>query len=139
MAYATRIDIEELYGADFIADILDENVDADAAIAGAMSRASAEIDTHLSIRYPVPISGKPNALITPCVDIGIYRLTNSHAHLTDSIRDRYKDAVDLLKRIADGKAGLGVDEPSVSTGPETSDNGASFSAKPRLFSRETLP
>lgn len=138
MTYATRTDIEDLYGADFLNSILDEDVDADIAVTAAMGRASAEIDTHLSARYAVPISGKPLALVTLAVNIGVYNLVISHAHLTDSIRDRYKDAVDLLKRIADGKAGLGADEPHVSDDPDVSAGGASFSAKERLFSRDTL-
>ncbi len=139
MQYATRTNIDEVYGVEFVADLLDEGVDADAAIADALKRASAEIDVHLSARYSLPLSAAPLALVTPCINMGIYHLAMRHSHLTDNMRDRYKDAVDLLKRIADGKAGLGTDEPSVSEEPGASDGGAFFSANGRLFSRDTLP
>lgn len=138
MTYASKADIETLYGAEFIADILDENVDADAAFADALDRASAEIDVHLSARYPLPLTTAPKALVTPCCNMAIYHLAMRHTYLTDTITQRYKDAVDLLKRIADGKAGLGVDEPSVSGDPDVSESGASFSANGRLFTRGTL-
>lgn len=140
MPYATRADIEDLWGAEFVTDLLPEDVDADAAISGAIDRASAEIDTHLSARYETPIAGQPAALVTPAVSIAVYNLAIRHSTLTTTIEDRYKQAVELLKRIADGKAGLGADEPSVeSSDPNTSSGGASFSANERVFSRRTLP
>lgn len=138
MTYATRADIEELFGTEYITDLFDDGVDENQALASALSRASAEINTHLSARYDTPISGQPEALKTPCINIAIYNLAVRHTHLTEAIRERYKDSVDLLKRIADGKAGLGEDEPKVSSDSNTSDGGASFSANTRLFSRGSL-
>lgn len=139
MAYATRAKIEELWGADFVRDLLPADVDADAAFASAIEQASAEIDSHLSARYKTPISGQPLALQTPCVNIAVYNIAVRHTALTTTIEDRYKHAVRLLERIAEGKAGLGADEPSVSTDPDVSTSGAAFSANERLFSRRTLP
>jgi len=140
MAYATRGEIEEVWGAAFVGDLLPEDVDGDTAIARAIERASAEIDTHLSARYDTPINGHPEALITPAVAIAVYNLAVRHSTLTETVEERYKQAIDLLKRIADGKAGLGADEPHVETGdPNASAAGASFSANGRAFSRKTLP
>lgn len=140
MAYATRAEIEEVWGAEFVSYLLPADVDADTAIARALDRASAEIDTHLSARYQTPIAGHPEALITPAVSIAVYNLAVRHSSLTETIEDRYKQAVDLLKRIADGKAGLGADEPRVeSSDPNASAAGASFNANGRVFSRRTLP
>ena len=138
MAYAQKADIDQLYGADYVADLLEEGIDADTAATDALGRASAEIDVHLCVRYELPLKTMPQALVMPCVNIAIYDLALSHGALTEAIRDRYKDAIDMLKRIADGKAGLGPDEPRVTSDPEASDSGASFSANGRLFSRETL-
>lgn len=135
MPYATKADIDALYGSDFLTDILDDGVDADAAVASAIANAGTEIDTHLSARYSLPLAGAPVALKMPAINIAIYYLANRHATLTETIRERYEDAVALLKRIADGKAGLGADEPAVATGTEGSSDGAAFFGQERLFGR----
>lgn len=139
MIYATRTEIEEIWGADFVSDLLPEDVNADTAFAGALAQASAEIDIHLSARYQLPLAVAPAGLVTPCVNIAVYDLAIRHTALTSTIEDRYKQAVELLERIADGKAGLGADEPRVTADPEASSGGAFFSANERLFSRRTLP
>lgn len=139
MIYATQAQLEDVWGADFVSDLLPEDVDAATAIAGALARASAEIDTHLSARYELPLASAPDAMVTPCANIAVYMLAIRHTALTTTIEDRYKQTVDLLERIADGKAGLGSHEPRVSTDPDTSAGGAFFSADARLFSRSRLP
>jgi len=138
LAYATRAHIEETWGEQFTLDLLPEDVDAEEAIGRALNQASAEIDTHLSARYQTPIDGQPAALVTPCVNIAVYHLAIRHTSLTTTIEDRYKHAVKLLERIADGKAGLGADEPKVSGDPGVSSGGAAFSANERIFSRRTV-
>ena len=62
MAYASKADIETLWGADFLSDLLPEDVDVDAAIATALRFASAEIDAHLSARYELPLADLPEIL-----------------------------------------------------------------------------
>jgi len=136
MAYATRTDIEDLWGADFLGDLLPDDVVLEDAVAGALDRASAEIDAHLSARYPLPLDAAPQVLVTPAVNIAVYMLANRHAALTTTIEDRYEQAIDLLKRIAEGKAGLGDAEPRVSAEAGTSTGGATFSANERLFGRD---
>jgi len=132
--------MEEIWGEEFVASLLPEDVDADVAIERALERASGEIDTHLSARYQTPIGGQPAALVTPAVSIAVYNLAIRHSTLTETIEERYKHAVELLKRIAEGKAGLGADEPSVvSDDPDASAGGASFTANERQFTRRTLP
>lgn len=139
MVYATRGDIEDLWGREFTNDLLPEDVDADHAIGQALAQAAGEIDTHLSARYQTPIEGSPQALVTPCVNIAVYNLAIRHTALTTTIEERYKQAVKLLERIADGRAGLGPAEPRVTGEPEAAAGGAAFSANPRRFSRDSLP
>lgn len=140
MSYATRADIEEIWGETFVADILPEDVDADASVLSALSLASNEIDVYLSARYSLPLATRPAVLVSPAVDIAIYKLANRHSSLTNTIEDRYKFAIALLERIADGKAGLGADEPSVSgEASGASSGGAYFQANPRLFTRRSIP
>ncbi|WP_029056971.1 gp436 family protein [Stappia stellulata] len=135
MIYASQADIEEIWGADFLADILPEDVDPAAAITRALEFAAREIDAHISARYELPLATRPDVLISPCANIAVYVLANRHAALTTTIEDRYKDAVDLLKRIAEGKAGLGSAEPKISVDGTSSDSGAAFFAEPRIFGR----
>ncbi|WP_455466223.1 gp436 family protein [Bartonella sp. B39] len=140
MAYASKTLIEELWGNDFLKDLCesDENSDPvilDQAIARALEQASGEIDAHLSHRYCVPISGQPTALGMICVNIAVYNLAIRHTALTKTIEDRYKQAIDLLKRIAEGKAGLGMDEPKIMSEDGPVRDGAFFHAKPRLMGR----
>ena len=140
MSYASKAQLEEVWGESFVADLLPEDVDPTAAIASALKSATDEIDVHLSARYTLPLDGLPAALVTPCANIAVYILANRHTALTATIEDRYKQTVELLERIADGKAGLGADEPRVSgADPDASTGGAAFSANERLFSRRTLP
>lgn len=139
MAYATRQDMEELWGESFVAELFPVDADGDVAIGRALAQASGEIDTHLSARYRTPIPGAPLALVTPAVNIAVYNLAIRHAVLTETIEERYKQATALLQRIADGKAGLGENEPSVSTDSDASSGGAYFEANERRFSRRTLP
>lgn len=142
MVYATRADIEDLWGPEFIQSLMPQDMAEEptlgTAVAGALAHASEEIDAHLSARYTVPMHRTPKVLVTPCANIAVYIMANRHTALTVTIEDRYKHSVDLLKRIADGKAGLGGDEPKVTNDPESSAGGASFSANPRVFGR-TLP
>ncbi|PIT68257.1 DUF1320 domain-containing protein [Bartonella tribocorum] len=140
MAYASKRLIEELWGADFLSDLcgVDEHSDPvllRKAIDLALNQASGEIDVHLSHRYCVPIAGQPAALSMICVNIAVYNLAIRHTALTTTIEDRYKQAVDLLKRIGEGKAGLGVDEPKIMSEDGPVRDGAFFHAKPRLMGR----
>lgn len=139
MIYATLAQMEQDWGADFLHDLLPEDVVYDDAFAGALAKASAEIDIHLSARYALPLQTAPAGLATPCVNIAVYHIAVRHTALTTTIEDRYKQAVELLQRIADGKAGLGAEEPRVTNDPDASAGGAFFTASQRLFSRERLP
>lgn len=137
MIYATQADIDSIWGAEFLAGILPADVDPAAAVADALRLASAEIDLHLSARYVLPLAEAPQGLVVPAANIAVYTLANRHSALTSTIEDRYDDAVELLKRIAEGKAGLGAAEPVVDGGDAGgSDTGAAFFAEPRLFGRQ---
>lgn len=138
MTYATRQDIISIYGAEFLVDLTPEDVpDADAAVDRALEDASSEIDGYLSARYTLPLGGAPRVLRRPCVDIAAYVLANSHTRLTDTIEKRYEEALVFLGKIAVGKAGLGVDEPSseIAGSQIGTSSGAAFSAKPRIMGR----
>jgi phage gp36-like protein len=135
MSYASQADIETIWGADFLADVLPDDVDPATAVARALEFAAREIDAHVSARYELPLALSPDVLISPCANIAVYVLANRHAALTTTIEERYKQAVELLQRIAEGKAGLGSAEPKISVDGASSDSGAAFFAEPRVFGR----
>lgn len=136
MTYATQQDIIDRHGADalYVADRDGDGViDAD-AVAQALTDASAEIDTYIGARYPLPLDETPSILRGKACDIALYRLASARSAQSEEQRTRYEDAIDLLKAIAKGSATLPItvpegEEPSsprpvVQEGPE------------RLFSRE---
>ncbi len=137
MIYATLAQMERDWGADFLGDLLPEDAVYADAYAEAIAKASAEIDLHLSARYALPLQTAPVGLATPCANMAVYHIAVRHTALTSTIEDRYKQAVALLERIADGKAGLGAEEPRVTNDPDASAGGAAFYASERLFTRRT--
>lgn len=144
MPYATKADIEELYGADalFAADHDGDGVAEDAPVLRAIEEADAEIDSSIGVRYPLPLAETPRILRRLSVDIAIYRLALSRDVLTEELRTRYEDATKTLDAIATGKKSLNLAAPD--SGGD--DDGPSFEApRPivqtgpeREFSREKM-
>jgi phage gp36-like protein len=142
MAYATPADIIDLYGEDalFVADHNRDGAADLVAVDRALASATAEIDTYIGVRYPLPLLEVPEFLKTICVDVAIYRLALAADVLSEEHRRRYDDALAFLKRVADGKAALlftssapGEDgEPASGPRPIVSEGPA------RLFSREKM-
>lgn len=125
MAYATEADIVELYGADalYVADHDGDGASDTAAVERALSSASDEIDSHLAVRYTVPLEDTPSVVRQWCVDIALYRLALSHTVLTEEHRTRYEDALKALKNVADGKQRLVFPADGGSTGEPEEDLG----------------
>lgn len=142
MPYATIDDITELYGANalYVADRDQDGAADTQAVDRALSSASAEIDTHIGVRYALPLFEVPEFLKTICVDIAVYRLALSADVLSEEHRRRYEDALGFLKRVADGKAAL-----QFTSSAPTEDGEPSPGPRPivlegpvRLFSREKM-
>lgn len=111
MPYATQQDIIDRYGSDTLhiaADRDNDGVLDTAAITRALDDATAEINVYVGARYDLPLSTVPTVLVKLCVDIALYQLATGTAG-TDERRQRYEDAVALLKRIATGELQLGMD------------------------------
>jgi phage gp36-like protein len=109
MAYATREDIESLYGpqlVSIIADLTEDGQPEDVAVERALNEASSEIDTYLAVQYLTPINPAPPILVQLCRDMAIYRLALQSSVRTTEMRTRYEDAIKMLERIAAGKASL---------------------------------
>lgn len=142
MAYATLADIIMLHGED---TLLLMAVDAEtggiaaATVERALASAASMIDTHVGVRYPVPLTVVPELVREICIDIALYKLSGVGTGLHDEARVRYEDALALLKRIAEGKANLdlppasgAITEASVRAG------GAAIVTGRRTFTRDRL-
>lgn len=135
MAYATKKDIEDRYGRDLLARIADKNgngmVDTK-AVEKALADAADEIDAHLSARYELPLPEVPGLLVRLCVDMAVYFLAGDLR--TDEQEARYANAVALLRRIAEGKASLGL---AAKDAPAQAQDMA-VDAPDRIFSKDLL-
>lgn len=146
MAYATQADIVEIYGAHalVVADRDGDGTPDAAAISRALASASDEIDSHVGVRFALPLASTPGMLRQLAVDIAVYRLAQTADVLTEELRRRYEDAIALLRRIAEGKATLifpPADPVEGEEGEVSVDNSPQpivVSGPPRLFSRERM-
>lgn len=136
MPYAVKADMVSRFGEGEVIALTDRanlGVIADAVLDGALAEAAAEIDPYLAPRHQLPLATVPKIITGFACDIARYRLCGSGVTLTDDIRDRYKDAVRFLERVADGKIGLGLDPASNPVAPA---NTVQFSAPTgRVFGR----
>ncbi|PJN94870.1 DUF1320 domain-containing protein [Amaricoccus sp. HAR-UPW-R2A-40] len=145
MAYATQSDIVEIYGehALVVADRNGDGTPDAAAITRALTAAADEIDSHLAVRYPLPLASTPGILRQLSVDVAVYRLAQTADVLTEEVRQRYEDAVAHLRRLAEGKAALVFPPSAPGEGEEPDPLDASpqpivVAGPPRLFSRERM-
>ncbi|MFZ4537821.1 gp436 family protein [Propionivibrio sp.] len=103
MPYATTQDLVDRFGATVVAQRAGGSVDG-VAVGLALLDASAEIDSHLSRRYTLPLAATQPVLLPLCCAIAIYRLYGNV--LTEAVRDGYRDAVRRLEAIASGQTEL---------------------------------
>jgi phage gp36-like protein len=142
MPYATRADIEQSRGASFLATIVPPDVSVDVATAAALAAATGTIDLYLAKRYPLPLAVVPVGIRKIAIDLACYELASTHSRLTEDIQARAAAGMKVLKDIGAGVAALGEADPRAggldpAPGQEgiTSDDAASFSARPRQFGR----
>ena len=135
MAYATVQDCIDRSGGRAV-ERLQDGDGANKPLERALDDASDEIDMYLGARHQLPLDPVPRALLRLCVEIALYRAAADAARLTDEARQRYEDAIRLLKDIEAGKASLGSRDPDP---PAQADSaGASFEAPERVMTRESL-
>jgi phage gp36-like protein len=133
MSYAAQTDIDSRYGTDLLLTIADRNgdgvVDGDAVLL-ALSDADDIIDSHLAQRYQMPLATVPPMLVRLAVDLTIYQLA---VLPTEEMRNRYTEALRVLKNLATGVQQLDLAPP-----PSTEGQQATLMAPPRMFGRGTV-
>jgi phage gp36-like protein len=111
MGYATRDDIDDLYGTDLLVRVADYNRDGqpdDDVMAKGLQSADEICNAYLSANYSVPIDPTPGIVNACAIDIAIYKMALGRTGRTDEMRVRYEDALAILERISTGKIGLGL-------------------------------
>jgi phage gp36-like protein len=135
MSYATQQDLVDRFGAEELIQLTDRtgsgSVDP-AVVNRALADADAEIDGYLAAKYTLPLAPVPAALGRLACDMARYYLYDDR--VTEAVTQRYKDAVNFLKSVANGTAKLGAD-----TGAEpAAAGGVQFVAGQKVFAREEI-
>lgn len=135
--YAAQGDLETRYGSEELAQLTDRaagtTINA-GVVTRAIADAQAEIDSYVGARYLVPLSPVPDVVNRICCDIARYYLHEDR--VTEQVRKRYEDCVELLRAIATGKAQLSLAGDG-SPAP-TADAGVVVSTPARVFSADLL-
>jgi phage gp36-like protein len=128
MAYATRRDIEAVYGLTLLPNIADYDADGQVdedVVTAALDHATGVINSHLSVRYKLPLATVPAFMKAAAIDLAVYRIANTADRLTNEMRLRYEDHIRHFERIADGKAGLGFEDNEET--PDATGSGRAYS------------
>lgn len=137
MTYATQADMVERFGHEELAQRTDrfEGLTIDEVVLGrALADADAEIDGYLATRYALPLARTPAVLVRLACDITRYQLFGDK--VPDSVRQRYEDAVGVLKRLAAGSVQLaGVNAVPALGG---AGNAVAVRTAARVFGRDQL-
>ena len=106
MNYCTYTDLVERYGPIELDQLTNHAGDCP-AIQSAITDASSEIDVYLAGRYVLPLLPPIPVVLKRCAcDIARYYLWDLQT--TDQIRERYQDAITMLKGMASGDVILEV-------------------------------
>lgn len=113
MSYCTRANIEARLAAATLlhfADLDQDGVEDVGVVDSAIEEASAEVESYLAVRYPVPVSPVPRVLATAAASVAIWNLARGRGYDADSadkvIRMAYDDAMRWLKALSSGAAQL---------------------------------
>ena len=107
MTYATESDMVERFGVQELAQRTnrEDGLTIDTVVLDrALADAEAEIDGYLAKRYMLPLASTPAVLVRLAADLARYQLCGDK--VPESVRQRYVDAVSVLKRLSSGDVEL---------------------------------
>lgn len=138
MSYATDADMVARFGAEDLIRLTDRrdpplNMIDGEVLAAALADAAATIDAYLVQRYTLPLGSAPLLLRQLACDLAWFNLQRGAP--TEDARRRHDDAIDHLRDIGRGLAGLG---PDAANAVPSSRGGVSVSATPAVFTPATL-
>jgi phage gp36-like protein len=137
MSYCTQDDLVKMIPLTELAELTTEAGETpdSSVVAEAISKAEAEIDSYLGVKYAVPLSPVPGQVKALSVDLALYHLYCRRSIAPAVRRQKYEDAVAFLKQVAAGQAvveGLGGEAPATTREVEE------LTSAPRVFQRDTL-
>ena len=133
MPYATKQNLIDRFGQQELVELTDSaelGVIDDGAVAVALADTDAEINSFLAGRYTLPLTQTSPELERLACDIARYRLWDDAA--SETVKNRYDDAIKKLRDVSKGVASLGIDQASQ---PVKVSNGASISSDNHNFNR----
>ena len=141
--YATKQDIIDLHGAEFLFLIASRGEEADlsgaltnAAIADALAHASSEADAFIGVRYPTPVLVPPPIVRSHVINIACHQLASTADRMTEIIRQRYEDALRWLRDLSAGRANLPGGDDGTGTGePQPAPELFEISSSEPMFKR----
>jgi phage gp36-like protein len=106
MAYCSEDDLLKMIPQAELADLTVESGEVPDSLIfnDAISKADAEIDSYLGVKYVVPVSPTPDQVKALSVDVAIYHLYSRHNIVPQIRQHRYESAVAFLKQVASGEA-----------------------------------
>jgi phage gp36-like protein len=134
MGYATKDDIDQLYGEDLLIRVADYDRDGtpdDEVVARGLQAADEICDAYLSAQYHIPVTPTPGVVKNCAIDIAVYKIALGRSGRTDEMRVRYEDALSILEKISTGKVGLGL-PPVTTTGTDASGNPVTTTTNPNV-------
>ena len=137
MAYCSEDDLLKMIPQSELADLTVESgeVPDSLIIADAISKAGAEIDSYLGVKYVVPLSSPPAQVKSLAVDLAIYHLYSRRNIVPPVRQQKYEAAVAFLKQVV---AGQMVIVGATGESPTETKEVADFTSAIRAFSRDTL-
>lgn len=107
--YATTADLREQYPDADLVQVSGEGTagEQEATLVRALQNASSVIDGYIGTRYELPLEEVPAALRAYACDMAYYRILGwRHADHNEDARNRHKDALAFLSKVAEGKVSL---------------------------------
>jgi phage gp36-like protein len=137
MAYCCEDDLLKMIPQAELTDLTVESgeIPDSLIIIDAISKADAEIDSYLGVRYAVPLSSTPAQVKALSVDLAIYHLYSRRSIVPPVRQQKYDAAVAFLKQVAAGQVvivGPQGEPPAVAK--DVTDATSAI----RVFSRNTL-
>jgi phage gp36-like protein len=137
MAYCTEDDLLKMIPQSELAELTVESgeVPDSLIIDDAISKAGAEIDSYLGVKYVVPLASPPIQVKALAVDLAIYHLYSRRSVVPPVRQQKYDAAVAFLKQVAAGQlviVGPQGELPTVAN--EVTDATGAI----RAFTRDTL-
>lgn len=129
--YCSIDDLEKFYTEKELIELSSETGGINTGVINeCIETADSEIDTYLKKLYTVPLDPVPQIILKLSVDLTIYNLHERRNIIDESVQNRRKNAIELLKQISRKTANLGIQDE---------DNDKKFifmQSKPRRFTRK---